>query len=75
MKIFCKSYKRVGGWERYFLTRKVIVLYWLFWEYFYWSVATEVRRERVAIEPDSRFHLLICDSIVSYSGNHTGFFF
>ena len=45
--------------------KKVIVFYWSVWKYFDYPLEKEVRRERVAKEPERRFHRFIWETIVS----------
>ena len=53
--------------ERESLTNVVSVLYHSVWEYFDYTVATEAGKERLDIETNIMFHLLIWDIIVRYS--------
>ena len=52
--------------------KKISVLYRLVWKYFNYPAATEMRKEREAINPERRFHRLIWEAIVSYVGDHKG---
>ena len=57
--------KSYDGWYKGWPTKKVIVFYWSVWKYFDYPLEKEVRMERVAIEPERRFHRFIWETIVS----------
>ena len=54
------------------VSKKVSVLCRSVWKYFDLPEATEVRRERSAIDPEKRFHQLIWDTILSDTDNQKG---
>ena len=43
---------------------------WNIWKCFYYLSTTDVTMEREDIDPERRFHWLICEMIVSYVGKH-----
>ena len=65
---------RVGGWGERVVNKQSLCFLYVRLKFFIYPAETNVRRERSAIESESRFYQFIWETIVSNMVNYKGIF-